>query len=122
MAEAFKSLLIEWIALKEHIKAAKADLSVVNTREKELAAKIKSTMATNNYDTVNVSGTKVNFNQKISKTVSFSKANVTKGLENYFANDPVKVEAAITCITDLSQPKEVVSLSIKSGGKAKNEQ
>lgn len=122
MADAFKSLLIEWIALKEHIKAAKADLSTVNSREKQLASQIKATMSANKYDTVNVSGTKVNLSQKVSKTVSFSKATVTKALELYFANDPVKVEAVIKVITDLSQPREVTSLSIKPGKPQNNEQ
>jgi hypothetical protein len=101
----------DWVDLKNQLASARKDMKILNTREKQLKEYIKQYMKSQEIDKVNLKGGKVTL--KVSqKSGSFTKAAVQNGLNIYFQGDEVRVEAAMTVITDNITKTETDTLSL----------
>jgi len=113
----FKTAMTEWVALKAQLAAARKDLSVLNTREKDLREFVTKHMQQNEIDTVKVHDTvKVNLKNKKTKG-SITKDVILKGLRTFFGGNEAQVEGAWTAIQDSAPVKESAAVSV-SGLKA----
>lgn len=112
ITEEFRKRMTEWVELKKQLSEARKDMAILNKREKELKSYIGNYMKENAIDNINLKKGKVT-RRTSSKTPSFSKKLVENGLTTYFQGDEVRVEGAMTCITDQLQPeeKDVISLT-----------
>ena len=112
ITEEFRKRMTEWVELKKQLSEARKDMAILNKREKELKSYIGNYMKENAIDNINLKKGKVT-RRTSSKTPSFSKKLVELGLTTYFQGDEVRVEGAMTCITDQLQPeeKDVISLT-----------
>ena len=108
----FREKMTEWVNLKKQLAEARKDMSVLNKREKELKKFINDYMKEQSIDNINLRNGKVS-RRTTQKKTSFSKAVVENGLGVYFQGDEVRVEAALTCITDNipSEERDVITLS-----------
>jgi hypothetical protein len=108
----FKTIMTEWVRLKAQLAAARKDLGVLNTREKELRTFVTRHMAANEIDTVRVQDkVKVNLKTKTTKG-AVTKDVIKKGLGTYFAGDEVRVEGAFQAIVDAAPTKEVQAVTL----------
>lgn len=111
ISESFRSAMKDWVDLKSQLASARKDMKILNTREKQLKEYIKQYMKSQEIDKVNLKGGKVTL--KVSqKSGSFTKAAVQNGLNIYFQGDEVRVEAAMTVITDNITKTETDTLSL----------
>jgi len=111
ISESFRSAMKDWVDLKNQLASARKDMKILNTREKQLKEYIKQYMKSQEIDKVNLKGGKVTL--KVSqKSGSFTKAAVQNGLNIYFQGDEVRVEAAMTVITDNITKTETDTLSL----------
>ena len=114
MAEApeeLKKNVAELVELSKQIKTIKSDLKVLTDREKELKKSVCHIMEEKKIDTINLRKGKVS-HKKSQKKPSFTKKTVQAGLGVYFQGDEAKVEGAITCICDITEPVETSSVSL----------
>ena len=112
VSEQFRTAMSEWVDLKKQLTGVRADMKILNTREKQLKEYIKNYMKNQKIDKVNLKRGKVTYRvgQKVG---SMTKAAVLNGLIIYFQGDEVRTEAAMCCITD-NIPKtetEIISLT-----------
>lgn len=119
ITDEFRDKMSEWVTLKKQLTEARADMKVLNTREKELKLFIKTYMRTQKIDNVNLKQGKVTY-KKSQKKPNFSKKAVINGLMNYYENNEEKVEEVITVITGTIEVEETDSISL-SGLKTKSE-
>ncbi len=108
----FRVKMTEWVELKKQLAEARKDMAVLNKKEKELKNYIGGYMKQEGIDNINLKKGKVT-RRTTEKKPTFSKKAVEQGLGVYFQGDEVRVEAAITCITDNlpSEQRDVVSLT-----------
>ena len=108
----FRVKMTEWVELKKQLAEARKDMAVLNKKEKELKNYIGGYMKQEGIDNINLKKGKVT-RRTTEKKPTFSKKVVEQGLGVYFQGDEVRVEAAITCITDNlpSEHRDVVSLT-----------
>jgi len=108
----FKAAMTEWVALKAQLAAARKDLSVLNTREKDLRKFVTKHMAENEIDTVKVQDkVKVNFKKKKTKA-PITKDVIKKGLTSYFGGNEAQVEGAFQAILDAAPVKETTGVMV----------
>ena len=104
--------MTEWVALKAQLAAARKDLSVLNTREKDLRKFVTKHMAENEIDTVKVQDkVKVNFKKKKTKA-PITKDVIKKGLTSYFGGNEAQVEGAFQAILDAAPVKETTGVMV----------
>ena len=108
----FRVKMTEWVDLKKQLTEARKDMSILNKKEKELKKYIGDYMKDQGIDNINLKKGKVT-RRTTEKKPTFSKKAVEEGLGVYFQGDEVRVEAAVTCISDNlpSEPRDVVSLT-----------
>lgn len=117
MSDGIKDVMTEWLGLKNQLKAARADLSVLNKREKELKVLVQEflkSQATEEGEKVEVKihNQKVSYSSKTSKG-SITKDVIQKGLRTFFGGDETRVEGAYQAILDAVPVKERDSITIK---------
>ena len=108
----FRAKMAEWVELKNQLTEVRKDVAVLNKKEKELKTYISEYMKDQGIDNINLKKGKVT-RRTTEKKPTFSKKVVEQGLGVYFQGDEVRVEAAITCITDnlQTEQRDVVSLT-----------
>ena len=112
ITEEFRSAMASWVELKTQLAAARKDMKVLNTREKELKEFIKNYMKGQQIDNVNLKKGKVAIRHTVKKS-GMTREAVRSGLAVYFSGDETKVEGAMNCIIDnLPQmEQDVISLT-----------
>lgn len=112
ITDEFRKKMTEWVELKKQLSEARKDMAVLNKREKELKSYIGSYMKENAIDNINLKKGKVT-RRTTSKKPSLSKKVVESGLTTYFQGDEVRVEGAMSCITDQlpAEERDVISLT-----------
>ena len=105
--------MTEWLGLNSQLKAARADISVLNKREKELRSEVQQYMKTEAVDTdVKVDGQKVSYQKKESKG-SITKEVILTGLHTFFGGNEAQVEGAYQTILDAAPVKEREVLTVR---------
>jgi hypothetical protein len=107
----FKNAMTEWVELKLNIKDARKDISVLNAREKELQKVIKTYMAEQEIDSVNVLQKRVNFKKKVAKG-TITRDVIRKGLTQYFGANETTIEGVYQAILDAAPNVERQTLSM----------
>ena len=107
----FRKAMTEWVELKKQLTDARADMKILNGKEKELKEYIKTYMSTKEIDNVNLKKGKVSLRTSKKKS-AFTKAAVEAGLNTFFNGDEVKTETAMNCINDSLQVNETKSISL----------
>jgi hypothetical protein len=107
-----KDVMSEWLQLKAQLKAARADLSVLNKREKELKELVQRFMKTESTDVVKIHQSKISLSSKNVKG-SMTKEAVLTGLRNFFGGNEAQVEGAFQAIQDAIPVKERDTLSVR---------
>jgi hypothetical protein len=112
ITEEFRNKMTEWVELKKQLTEARKDMKVLNQKEKELKEYIGSFMKEQKIDNINLKKGKVT-RRTTQKKASLSRKNVEEGLNEYFQGDVVRVEGAMTCITDKlpAEERDVISLT-----------
>lgn len=112
ITDEFRNKMAEWVELKKQLSEARKDMAVLNKREKELKSYIGIYMKENEIDNINLKKGKVT-RRTTSKKPSLSKKVVESGLTTYFQGDEVRVEGAMSCITDQlpAEERDVISLT-----------
>jgi hypothetical protein len=117
-----RDVMSEWLALKAQLKAARADISVLNKREKELRTEVQHFMKKMKQDVeedvqpvVKIQGQKVSFQTKESKG-SITKEIILKGLQSYFGGNEAQIEGAFQAILDAVPVKERDVLTVRKDG------
>ena len=108
----FKTAMTEWVALKAQLAAARKDLSVLNSREKDLRKFVTQHMKENEIDTVKVRD-KVKVNLKTKKTRGgLTKDVIKKGLNTFFGGNEAQVEGAFQAILDAAPTQEKTGVTV----------
>lgn len=112
ISQEFRDKMTEWVELKKQLAEARKDMKVLNNREKELKKYIGEYMKVQGIDNINLRKGKVT-RRTTQKKPTFSKKAVETGLGVYFQGDEVRVEAAISCISDNlpAEERDVISLT-----------
>lgn len=112
ITDEFRNKMAEWVELKKQLSEARKDMAVLNKREKELKSYIGIYMKENEIDNINLKKGKVT-RRTTCKKPSLSKKVVESGLTTYFQGDEVRVEGAMSCITDQlpAEERDVISLT-----------
>ena len=110
----FRVRMAEWVELKKQLTEARKDMKILNQKEKELKEFIKTFMKEEKIDNINLKKGKVSLRTS-KKKPTFSKKAVQEGLTVYFGGDEIRLEAAMTCISDTleaeAEDKDVISLT-----------
>ena len=113
-----KDVMTEWLALKSQLKAARADIGVLNKREKELRAEVQQVMKQMKADdedsdpVIKVQGQKVAYQAKQSRG-SLTKEVILNGLRSFFGGNETQVEGAFQAIVDAAPVKERDVLTVR---------
>lgn len=111
----YKELMDEWIRLKSQIKVVRADVKILNTREKELRLQIQEFMKTNDVTACTVAdkNAKIQLSTRNVKT-PFTRELVRKALLRYFRGDESLVDHVFQMIDEEREvtPKDSVSLKM----------
>lgn len=112
ISQEFRDKMTEWVELKKQLTAARNDMKILNNREKELKKYIGEYMKVQGIDNINLRKGKVT-RRTTQKKPTFSRKAVESGLGVYFQGDEVRVEAAISCISDNlpTEERDVISLT-----------
>lgn len=112
ITDEFRHKMTEWVELKKQLADARKDMKVLNQKEKELKEYIGSFMKEQKIDNINLKKGKVT-RRTTQKKASLSRKTVEEGLKDYFQGDEVRVEGAMTCITDKlpAEERDVISLT-----------
>ena len=113
MTSAIRDTMTEWLALKSQLKAARADISVLNKREKELRSEVQTYMKTEAIDMdVKVDGQKVSYAKKESKG-SITKDVILTGLRYFFGGNEAQIDGAFQAIVDAAPVKEREVITVR---------
>jgi hypothetical protein len=113
MTSAIRDTMTEWLALKSQLKAARADISVLNKREKELRSEVQTYMKTEAIDMdVKVDGQKVSYAKKESKG-SITKDVILNGLRYFFGGNEAQIDGAFQAILDAAPVKEREVITVR---------
>ena len=108
----FKDTLKEYVHVKTVIKRARADLSILVKKEKELKPKVIDDMSNIEIDTINLSkGEKVSLKKRVSRG-GITRKVIEEGLRAAFNGNEAEMERVFNCILDSRQEKETKSLSV----------
>ena len=108
----FKNTLKEYVHVKTVIKRARADLSVLVKKEKELKPKVIDDMSNIEIDTINLSkGEKVSLKKRVSRG-GITRKVIQNGLKEAFTGNEAEIERVLNCILDNREEKEIKSLSV----------
>lgn len=119
ITDEFRTKMAEWVELKNQLSEARKDMRVLNQKEKELKAFIGDFMRDKQIDNINLKKGKVT-RRVTQKKPTFSKKAVEDGLRIYFQGDEVRLEAAMTVISDNIPDEERATVSL-TGIKTKGE-
>ena len=112
----FKEKMSEWQTIKNTLKAARIDISALNSREKELKTFLSAYMNANKIDKCNCKdGSTVNSSKKLTKGILTEQV-IKSGLLEYLKSQ----EQADDCwiiINNNRTPKETTSLTYKAAKK-----
>lgn len=113
VSEELKQKMAEWVELKKQLSAAREDMKVLNTREKQLKEFITGFMKNNKIDKINLRKGKVSYKESTKKP-TFTKKGVESGLMVYYNNNVAQVESVMTCIIDTmsSQSQETSTITL----------
>jgi hypothetical protein len=113
-----KDVMTEWLALKSQLKAARADIGVLNKREKELRSEVQRAMKQMKQEdeesdpVIKVQGQKVAYQAKQSRG-SLTKEVILNGLRSFFGGNETQVEGAFQAIVDAAPVKERDVLTVR---------
>jgi len=116
-----KEIMTEWLALKSQLKAARADISVLNKREKELRVEVQQFMKQMKAEdedidpVIKVQGQKVAYQAKQSRG-SLTREVILNGLRSFFGGNETQVEGAFQSILDAAPVKERDVLTVRKDG------
>lgn len=112
VSDEFRKYMSEWVELKRQLAEARKDMKVLNGREKQLKEYIAEYMQKTKIDTLSMSrGEKVSLKTS-NRAGTMSKEAVIRGLDIYFEGDEVRTEAAMNCIRDNIDRKDVRTVSV----------
>lgn len=111
----YKSVMENWILIKNQLKSIRGDVSILNKQEKILRCQIQEFMKCEEITTCNVSdkNAKIQLSTRKSKT-PFNKELVRKGLMKYFRNDDSLVEHVMNLIDEEAEVSLKDSISLKN--------
>jgi hypothetical protein len=114
MSDQFKEAMTAWVLLKKQLSAARADIKLLNTQEKNLRTFIQGFMKEQKINTCNVSdeNAKVTLNTRKVKT-PFTRDLVKKALLRYFRGDESLVQRVFELIDEEKEVTERDSISLK---------
>jgi hypothetical protein len=107
----FRDVMTEWVELKKQLNEARKDIGVLNKREKELRAFIKTYMKKEEIDNVNVNKQKVSYKERVTKA-PITREVIKKGLLSFFGGDEARAEGAFQAIVDAAPEVKRESLGI----------
>ena len=108
-----KDVMVEWLGLKTQLKAARADIGVLNKREKELRSEVQTYMKTEAADVdIKVNDHKVSYQMKESRG-GITKDVIQAGLSAFFGGNDTQVEGAYQAILDAAPTKERDVLTVR---------
>ena len=108
-----RDVMTEWLGLKSQLKAARADIGVLNKREKELRSEVQVYMKTEAVNTdVKVDGQKVSYTKKESKG-GITKDVIRTGLGYFFGGNEAQIEGAYQAILDAAPLKEREVITVR---------
>lgn len=106
MATGIRDVMSEWLAIKSQLKAVRADVSILNKREKELRTEVQQFMKTEAADSdVKIQGQKVTYKKKESRG-SITKEVILKGLGYFFGGNQGQIDGCFQAILDAAPVKE----------------
>lgn len=110
----YKTLMDEWINVKNQLKTIRADVKILNTREKDLRTRVQEFMKTSDVTTCTVSdrNAKVQVNVRTVKS-PFNKDLVRRALLRYFRGDESLVDHIFTLIDDETEVTQKESVTLK---------
>lgn len=110
-----KTVMDQWIMIKNQLKVIKGDIKILNTQEKDLRLQIQEFMKTQSITTCNVAdrNAKVSFNTRKSKS-PFNRELVRKGLMVYFRNDETLVDRVFDIIDEQAEVHFRDSITLKN--------
>jgi hypothetical protein len=110
---AIREVMTEWLSLKSQLKAVRADLSVLNKREKELRTEVQQYMKTEAADSdVKIQDKKVSYQKKESRG-SITKDVILKGLGYFFGGNQGQIDGCFQAILDAAPVKERDVLTVR---------
>lgn len=110
----YKELMDEWITIKNQLKVVRADVKILNTREKDLRMRVQEFMKTRDITACNVSdkNAKIQLNTRNVKA-PFTKALVRKALLQYFRGDESLVDHVFEIIEEMTDVTQKDSVTLK---------
>ena len=120
ITEDFRKAMTDWVELKKQLGEARADMKVLNQREKELKQFITGYMKEEKIDKINLKKGKVSL-RETNKTEPLKKEHVEMGLRTFFNGDEAKIEGAISCIMDGLGKKSSSVISLTGINSSKKE-
>ncbi len=110
----YKTLMDEWINIKNQLKIVRSDVKILNTREKDLRMKVQEFLKTSDVTTVTVSdkNAKIQMNTRTVKA-PFNKDLVRRALLRYFRGDESLVDHIFTLIDEETEVTQRDSVTLK---------
>lgn len=110
----YKNLMDEWITIKNQLKTVRKDVSILNSREKQLRTQVQEFMKTSDVTacTVTDKNAKIQLNTRTVKS-PFNRDLVRRALMRYFRDDESLVDHIFTLIDDETEVTQKDSVTLK---------
>lgn len=99
------------VELSKQIAEARKDMKVLIAAEKKLKEQVKSSMITQDIDTINLKKGKISV-KKSSRKQSMTKTNIVEGLRKFFNGDEELLQKCLAVINENLPVKESTSLTL----------
>jgi hypothetical protein len=99
------------VELSKQIAEARKDMKVLVAAEKKLKEQVKSSMVSQDIDTINLKKGKISV-KKSSRKSSMTKANIVDGLRKFFNGDEDTLQKCLAVINENLPVKESTSLTL----------
>ncbi|AUT19080.1 hypothetical protein DSLPV1_109 [Dishui lake phycodnavirus 1] len=99
------------VELSKQIAEARKDMKVLIAAEKKLKEQVKSSMITQDIDTINLKKGKISVKKSVRKQ-SMTKTNIVDGLRKFFNGDEDTLQKCLAVINENLPVKESTSLTL----------
>lgn len=99
------------VELAKQISEARKDMKVLIAAEKKLKEQVKTSMVSQDIDTINLKKGKISV-KKTKKKSSMTKANIVDGLRKFFNGDEDTLQKCLAVINENLPVKESTSLTL----------
>jgi hypothetical protein len=99
------------VELSKQIAEARKDMKVLVAAEKKLKEQVKSSMVSQDIDTINLKKGKISVKKSTRKS-SMTKANIVDGLRKFFNGDEDTLQRCLAVINENLPVKESTSLTL----------